>query len=152
LQCWSYRYTLHNLISYATLLRTGVQNPWMAIISRRRGRTAQWAALRLIPHLSDLLRICLLLLHCSRWCGTTFASLRIAVRQCQWMERILGYVLVFVSGRLLGLYFGKFTVKLFSILFINFFNWITLQHNLPDRKGNRYCINLVSIAGKPQNS
>jgi len=24
-----------------------------------------------------------------------------------------------------------------------------LGHNLPDRKGNRYCINLVSIAGKP---
>jgi peptide methionine sulfoxide reductase MsrB len=22
-------------------------------------------------------------------------------------------------------------------------------HNLPDRKGNRYCINLVSIAGTP---
>jgi peptide methionine sulfoxide reductase MsrB len=25
-----------------------------------------------------------------------------------------------------------------------------LGHNLPDRKGNRYCINLVSIAGKPR--
>eukprot|EP00607_Mallomonas_marina_P008925 CAMPEP_0182421572 /NCGR_PEP_ID=MMETSP1167-20130531/6981_1 /TAXON_ID=2988 /ORGANISM="Mallomonas Sp, Strain CCMP3275" /LENGTH=149 /DNA_ID=CAMNT_0024598823 /DNA_START=193 /DNA_END=642 /DNA_ORIENTATION=- len=25
-----------------------------------------------------------------------------------------------------------------------------LGHNLPDRKGNRYCINLVSVAGKPQ--
>jgi peptide methionine sulfoxide reductase MsrB len=25
-----------------------------------------------------------------------------------------------------------------------------LGHNLPDRKGNRYCINLVSIAGKPK--
>lgn len=25
-----------------------------------------------------------------------------------------------------------------------------LGHNLPDRKGNRYCINLVSIAGTPQ--
>lgn len=24
-----------------------------------------------------------------------------------------------------------------------------LGHNLPDRSGNRYCINLVSIAGKP---
>ena len=24
-----------------------------------------------------------------------------------------------------------------------------LGHNLPDRKGNRYCINLVSIAGNP---
>lgn len=24
-----------------------------------------------------------------------------------------------------------------------------LGHNLPDRKGNRYCINLVSIAGRP---
>eukprot|EP00523_Entomoneis_sp_CCMP467_P023377 CAMPEP_0168833772 /NCGR_PEP_ID=MMETSP0727-20121128/3241_1 /TAXON_ID=265536 /ORGANISM="Amphiprora sp., Strain CCMP467" /LENGTH=218 /DNA_ID=CAMNT_0008887089 /DNA_START=43 /DNA_END=699 /DNA_ORIENTATION=+ len=24
-----------------------------------------------------------------------------------------------------------------------------LGHNLPDRRGNRYCINLVSIAGKP---
>mmetsp|Transcript_23480 Transcript_23480/g.65321 ORF Transcript_23480/g.65321 Transcript_23480/m.65321 type:complete len:119 (+) Transcript_23480:129-485(+) len=24
-----------------------------------------------------------------------------------------------------------------------------LGHNLPDRNGNRYCINLVSIAGKP---
>ena len=24
-----------------------------------------------------------------------------------------------------------------------------LGHNLPDRKGNRYCINLVSVAGKP---
>jgi peptide methionine sulfoxide reductase MsrB len=23
-----------------------------------------------------------------------------------------------------------------------------LGHNLPDRRGNRYCINLVSIAGK----
>ena len=23
-----------------------------------------------------------------------------------------------------------------------------LGHNLPDRKGNRYCINLVTIAGK----
>lgn len=26
-----------------------------------------------------------------------------------------------------------------------------LGHNLPDRKGNRYCINLVSIAGHPTN-
>eukprot|EP00934_Nitzschia_sp_Nitz4_P005624 Nitzschia sp. Nitz4//scaffold81_size91200//20917//21595//NITZ4_004978-RA/size91200-snap-gene-0.28-mRNA-1//-1//CDS//3329558686//5614//frame0 len=25
-----------------------------------------------------------------------------------------------------------------------------LGHNLPDKKGNRYCINLVSIAGQPQ--
>jgi len=25
-----------------------------------------------------------------------------------------------------------------------------LGHNLPDRKGNRYCINLVSVAGSPQ--
>lgn len=24
-----------------------------------------------------------------------------------------------------------------------------LGHNLPDRKGNRYCINLVSVAGNP---
>merc|ERR1719229_1350443 len=24
-----------------------------------------------------------------------------------------------------------------------------LGHNPPDRKGNRYCINLVSVAGKP---
>ena len=24
-----------------------------------------------------------------------------------------------------------------------------LGHNLPDRSGNRYCINLVSIAGQP---
>jgi peptide methionine sulfoxide reductase MsrB len=24
-----------------------------------------------------------------------------------------------------------------------------LGHNLPDKKGNRYCINLVSIAGRP---
>ncbi len=24
-----------------------------------------------------------------------------------------------------------------------------LGHNLPDKKGNRYCINLVSVAGKP---
>lgn len=27
-----------------------------------------------------------------------------------------------------------------------------LGHNLPDRSGNRYCINLVSVAGKPANS
>mmetsp|Transcript_7619 Transcript_7619/g.9968 ORF Transcript_7619/g.9968 Transcript_7619/m.9968 type:complete len:224 (+) Transcript_7619:130-801(+) len=27
-----------------------------------------------------------------------------------------------------------------------------LGHNLPDRRGNRYCINLVSIAGKPTNN
>lgn len=27
-----------------------------------------------------------------------------------------------------------------------------LGHNLPDAKGNRYCINLVSIAGNPSNS
>lgn len=27
-----------------------------------------------------------------------------------------------------------------------------LGHNLPDRKGNRYCINLVSIAGYPTTS
>lgn len=27
-----------------------------------------------------------------------------------------------------------------------------LGHNLPDGKGNRYCINLVSIAGKPRGS
>merc|ERR1712232_1119255 len=27
-----------------------------------------------------------------------------------------------------------------------------LGHNLPDRKGSRYCINLVSVAGKPVNS
>ena len=26
-----------------------------------------------------------------------------------------------------------------------------LGHNLPDKKGNRYCINLVSIAGNPKN-
>lgn len=26
-----------------------------------------------------------------------------------------------------------------------------LGHNLPDKKGNRYCINLVSIAGRPVN-
>jgi peptide methionine sulfoxide reductase MsrB len=26
-----------------------------------------------------------------------------------------------------------------------------LGHNLPDSKGNRYCINLVSVAGKPEN-
>ena len=24
-----------------------------------------------------------------------------------------------------------------------------LGHNLPDRNGNRYCINLVSVAGRP---
>jgi peptide methionine sulfoxide reductase MsrB len=24
-----------------------------------------------------------------------------------------------------------------------------LGHNLPDRKGNRYCINLISVAGLP---
>ena len=24
-----------------------------------------------------------------------------------------------------------------------------LGHNLPDRSGNRYCINLVSVAGEP---
>lgn len=24
-----------------------------------------------------------------------------------------------------------------------------LGHNLPDSKGNRYCINLVSVAGRP---
>lgn len=27
-----------------------------------------------------------------------------------------------------------------------------LGHNLPDRRGNRYCINLVSVAGKPETS
>lgn len=27
-----------------------------------------------------------------------------------------------------------------------------LGHNLPDKKGNRYCINLVSVAGNPINS
>ena len=27
-----------------------------------------------------------------------------------------------------------------------------LGHNLPDRKGNRYCINLVSVAGRPTNT
>ena len=27
-----------------------------------------------------------------------------------------------------------------------------LGHNLPDEKGNRYCINLVSIAGTPPDS
>ena len=27
-----------------------------------------------------------------------------------------------------------------------------LGHNLPDRHGNRYCINLVSIAGLPKES
>jgi len=26
-----------------------------------------------------------------------------------------------------------------------------LGHNLPDRSGNRYCINLVCVAGRPQN-
>merc|ERR1712037_524500 len=25
-----------------------------------------------------------------------------------------------------------------------------LGHNIPDRKGNRYCINLVSVAGNPK--
>ena len=24
-----------------------------------------------------------------------------------------------------------------------------LGHNIPDRAGNRYCINLVSVAGRP---
>ena len=24
-----------------------------------------------------------------------------------------------------------------------------LGHNVPDRRGNRFCINLVSVAGKP---
>lgn len=28
-------------------------------------------------------------------------------------------------------------------------NGTHLGHNLPDRKGNRYCINLVSVAGNP---
>jgi peptide methionine sulfoxide reductase MsrB len=28
-------------------------------------------------------------------------------------------------------------------------NGTHLGHNLPDRKGNRYCINLVSVAGHP---
>ena len=28
-------------------------------------------------------------------------------------------------------------------------NGTHLGHNLPDRKGNRYCINLVSVAGRP---
>jgi hypothetical protein len=27
--------------------------------------------------------------------------------------------------------------------------FFTTGHNLPDRSGNRYCINLVSIAGEP---
>ena len=27
-----------------------------------------------------------------------------------------------------------------------------LGHNLPDSKGNRYCINLVSVAGLPPDS
>lgn len=27
-----------------------------------------------------------------------------------------------------------------------------LGHNIPDRKGNRYCINLVSVAGNPVTS
>uniref|UniRef100_A0A7R9WCR8 MsrB domain-containing protein n=1 Tax=Pseudictyota dubia TaxID=2749911 RepID=A0A7R9WCR8_9STRA len=27
-----------------------------------------------------------------------------------------------------------------------------LGHNLPDKKGNRYCINLVSVAGRPINN
>ena len=27
-----------------------------------------------------------------------------------------------------------------------------LGHNLPDRKGNRYCINLVSVAGTPDSA
>ena len=30
-------------------------------------------------------------------------------------------------------------------------NGTHLGHNLPDGKGNRYCINLVSIAGRPLN-
>ena len=28
-------------------------------------------------------------------------------------------------------------------------NGTHLGHNLPDRSGNRYCINLVSVAGLP---
>jgi peptide methionine sulfoxide reductase MsrB len=27
-----------------------------------------------------------------------------------------------------------------------------LGHNLPDRTGNRYCINLVCVAGRPANA
>lgn len=27
-----------------------------------------------------------------------------------------------------------------------------LGHNLPDRKGNRYCINIASVAAKPPDS
>jgi peptide methionine sulfoxide reductase MsrB len=31
-------------------------------------------------------------------------------------------------------------------------NGTHLGHNLPDSNGNRYCINLVSIAGNPENT
>ncbi len=30
------------------------------------------------------------------------------------------------------------------------FEFVFIGHNLPDRNGNRYCINLVSVAGKPE--
>jgi peptide methionine sulfoxide reductase MsrB len=41
--------------------------------------------------------------------------------------------------------------KSFYELFMFLLAGTHLGHNLPDKKGNRYCINLCSIAGKPQN-
>ena len=41
--------------------------------------------------------------------------------------------------------------KTFTINLCIFIAGTHLGHNLPDKKGNRYCINLCSVAGRPQN-
>ena len=44
-----------------------------------------------------------------------------------------------------GLFWGYYLVYLESVSV----DGTHLGHNIPDRAGNRYCINLVSVAGRP---
>ena len=70
-----------------------------------------------------------------------------------WMGRILGKFLFVGEER-------RLRIMLLFFLFISYINLYTppvllslslcRSHNLPDGSGNRYCINLVSVAGRPE--
>ena len=71
-----------------------------------------------------------------------------------WMGRILGKYL-FVGGiEDLSFFLDDAIVVVLFLSYINLYACIALSfsrsHNLPDGSGNRYCINLVSVAGKPE--
>ena len=68
-----------------------------------------------------------------------------------WMGRILGKYL-FVGGSCFSLdkCFCCFFVHIIYTYTLVFYSFFSRSHNLPDGSGNRYCINLVSVAGKPE--